>query len=169
LLSPREIVWGKLLASTSFSLILLASSIPLVGICFMFGGLDPLDLVKTFVLTVASILFYSSMAIFFSAASRRTVVAVVLTFVGVLAFTAGVPVLTIMLDEIVNLNSNNWLFGCMLVSSPFALATLVMPNEVTAVLFHEQMWLLHSVLHAMLAVVWLGLAARFVAYPKAKE
>ncbi|MSR65035.1 MAG: hypothetical protein EXS18_04555 [Verrucomicrobiae bacterium] len=169
LLTPREIVWGKLMSSTSFSLILLLSSVPLIAICFMFGGLGPVDLVKTMALTIASILFFSSMAVFFSAMAKRTVVAVILTFVGVLTFTLGAPLLLLLTNEIFHWGSKNWLEAAMLISSPFALATLVMPNEVQSMSLHKEMWLVHSVIHTGLAALLLTLAARFVAFPKAKE
>jgi ABC-type transport system involved in multi-copper enzyme maturation permease subunit len=169
LLTPREIVWGKLLSSTSFSLVLLISSVPLIGICFMFGGLGPVELAKTLVLIVASILFYSSMAVFFSAACKRTVVAVVLTFVCVLAITLGLPLLLVMLKEVFDFQWNDLWPVCMLISSPFAMVTVVFPHEFGTLSLREPMWFLHSVLHVGLALVWLTFAARFVAYPKAKE
>lgn len=169
LLTPREIVWGKLMSSTSFSLILLLSSVPLIGICFTFGGLGPVDLAKTMALTISSILFFSSMALFFSALAKRTVVAVILTFVGVLLFTLGAPLLMLLTNEIFHWGSDDWLPVAMLISSPFALATLVMPNEVQSIPLHQEMWLVHAVLHTALAVLLLMFAARFVAFPKAKE
>src|ERR1051326_7539731 len=169
LLTPREIVWGKLMSSTSFSLILLLSSVPHIWICFMFGGLGPVDLAKTMALTISSILFFSSLAVFFSAVAKRTVVAVILTFVGVLTFTLGAPLLMLLTSELFHWNSDDWLPVAMLISSPFALATLVMPNEVQSVTLHQEMWLVHSVVHTAFAALLLMLAARFVAFPKAKE
>ncbi len=174
LLTPREIVWGKLLASVSFSLILLLSSVPLIGMCFMFGGLGPIDLIKSMTLIIVSILFFSSMAIFFSSVCKRTVVAVVLTFVGVLVFTIGIPLLVVLCTEVFRGSggrgsTDEWIAFCMMVSSPFALATIVMPNEVQSIPLHDAMWAIHPGLHGLLSVAWLLLAARFVAYPRRKE
>jgi ABC-type transport system involved in multi-copper enzyme maturation permease subunit len=169
LLTPREIVWGKLLASTSFSVILLVSSVPLIGLCFMFGGLGPVELGKTLTLTVASILFYSSVALVFSAACKRTVVAVVLTFVTVLACTLGIPLLLVLFSEVFPWIGDDWLTAAMLASSPFALFTVVFPHEIPSIALRDAMWWLHSALHTGLAIALLAVAARFLTYPRAKE
>lgn len=169
LLTPREIVWGKLMASTCFALILLISSVPLIAMCFMFGGVDPLDVLENLTLIVVSIVSFSSMALFFSAVCKRTVVAVVVTFVGVLTLTAGMPGLLWLLTSMAHWDEGNVFFACTLFSSPFAMLTVVLPHELQNVPAKEDVWGIHSLLHAALSFVWLALAAKFVAYPRAKE
>lgn len=168
LLTPREIVWGKLMASTSFSVVLLISSVPLIGICFMFGGLSPVELCKTMALLLMSILSFSAMALFFSAVSKRTVVSVVLTFVGVLVLTVGVPLLLFLVGEIVDWRERSTFWACTLISTPFAMMT-VLSNEFSSMLLRESIWGIHIGVHACLTVLWLVLAARFVTYPRARE
>lgn len=168
LLTPREIVWGKLLASTSFSVVLLISSVPLIGICFMFGGIGPVELCKTMALLLASILSFSAMALFFSAVSKRTVVSVVLTFVGVLAFTIGIPLLLFLVGEIVDWSNRSTFSASTLISTPFAMMT-VLSNEFSGMVLRERIWAIHIGVHACLTVLWLTFAARFVTYPRVRE
>ena len=94
-LSTRQIVWGKLLASIAFNLVLLAASLPLFGLGFLFGGAALSDLVPVFVVFLFTILLLSSIGLVISALTARLTVSFMVSMLIALALTVGLSVLTL--------------------------------------------------------------------------
>ena len=88
------IVWGKLVASVAFMLLLILSALPLFAAVFLFGGIDFEQFLVTQLLTVSTAVSIGSVSLFLSAVFRRTlpstVVAYGVAFAGMVgAFVAG--------------------------------------------------------------------------------
>lgn len=77
LLPPFAVVWGKLLASLSFILLLLVLSIPIFSLVFLFGGIEPDQLVYAFVVMAVTALMLGTIGIAFSTWIRRSLPATV--------------------------------------------------------------------------------------------
>ena len=77
---PFAILWGKLLASMSFVLLLLVVSIPIFSLVFLFGGIEADQLMTAFLVTVVSALALGSIGICCSTLVRRTTMATVLAY-----------------------------------------------------------------------------------------
>jgi ABC-type transport system involved in multi-copper enzyme maturation permease subunit len=75
LLRPRSIILGKLTAATAFVTLLLTSSLPLVGLSFLLGGVSPGELFFTYLCLAAGALLFCSIGICWSATLRSTVAA----------------------------------------------------------------------------------------------
>jgi ABC-type transport system involved in multi-copper enzyme maturation permease subunit len=88
-ISSVAIVLGKLLAALVFVGVLIATSIPFTAVVFVFGGVAPDDIVRSYVVMVAAAIVFSSLGIFFSALLKRTQLATVVTYLAVLALTFG--------------------------------------------------------------------------------
>lgn len=88
-ISSPAIVLGKLVSALAYLFLLIVSSIPLMAIVFVFGGVAPDDVVRGYVVLVATAVGLGSVGLFFSALARRTQAATVLTYFAVLALTAG--------------------------------------------------------------------------------
>lgn len=88
-ISSLGIVIGKLLSALTYVFMLIAASIPLTAIVFMFGGVGPDDVLRGYVVLLVTALGFGTVGLFFSALLKRTQAATVLTYVVVIALTLG--------------------------------------------------------------------------------
>jgi len=83
------IVWGKLVASVAFILLLILAALPLFATVFLFGGIDAQQFVVAHLVTVTTALAIASLSLFLSALLRRTLAATVVAYGLTFAATAG--------------------------------------------------------------------------------
>ncbi|HEY4026208.1 MAG TPA: ABC transporter permease subunit [Candidatus Dormibacteraeota bacterium] len=95
-----SVVWGKLVASIAFLLLLIASALPLFATVFLFGGIDVQQFVITQVLTVVTAVTAGALSLFWSAAFRRTLISTVTAYAATFAATVGTLVLGAILTQI---------------------------------------------------------------------
>ena len=88
-ISSLAIVLGKLLSALSWILLLLLASIPVVALVFTFGGVSPDDVVRAYVVLLATAFAFGAIGVFVSALVRRTQAATVINLVVVILLTAG--------------------------------------------------------------------------------
>ncbi|HVO68806.1 MAG TPA: hypothetical protein VMT24_02100 [Aggregatilineaceae bacterium] len=93
LLPAHSFVLGKLLSSMLYVFLLLAAAIPMQSIAFFFGGVAETELILSFVILMATALLFSTVGIFFSARSIRTLSASVLTYSVATFVMFGLPIL----------------------------------------------------------------------------
>jgi ABC-type transport system involved in multi-copper enzyme maturation permease subunit len=79
-LRPFAIIWGKLLASMSFVLLLLMLSVPIFSLVFLFGGIELDQMVYAFIVVGVSALTFGLLGIAFSSLFRRTLPATVAAY-----------------------------------------------------------------------------------------
>lgn len=96
LLSPAAFVAGKLISALSYVFLLLLSSIPILSLAFMFGGIALSELIISQLLLAASAITFAMLGLFFSSRARSSTAASVMTYAVVLFFTLGTPVLASM-------------------------------------------------------------------------
>jgi ABC-type transport system involved in multi-copper enzyme maturation permease subunit len=89
LLRARSIVFGKLLASLAFVVLLVVASIPLVTVPFLVGGVSGTEMVKGLVMVLATAVTLACVALACSALLRRTQAATVLSYGITLALVLG--------------------------------------------------------------------------------
>ncbi|MGH7764693.1 MAG: ABC transporter permease [Candidatus Dormibacteraceae bacterium] len=77
---PFSIIWGKLLASMSFIVLLLALSIPIFSLVFLVGGLELDQMLEAFLVTAVTALTLGLIGIALSTIFRRTLVATVAAY-----------------------------------------------------------------------------------------
>ena len=88
-ISSLAIVLGKLLSALSWILLLLLASIPVVALVFTFGGVSPDDVVRAYVVLLATAFAFGAIGLFVSALVTRTQAATVINLVAVIVLTAG--------------------------------------------------------------------------------
>jgi len=66
------IIWGKLVASVAFMLLLILGALPLFAAVFLFGGIDFEQFVVTQLVTVSTAITIGAVSVFLSSAFRRT-------------------------------------------------------------------------------------------------
>jgi ABC-type transport system involved in multi-copper enzyme maturation permease subunit len=88
-ISSLAIVVGKLLSALVWVFILVLASIPLSALVFVFGGVAPDDVLRGYLVLIATAIGLGSMGLFFSALARRTQAATILNYIAVLAISLG--------------------------------------------------------------------------------
>ncbi len=88
-ISSLAIVIGKLLSALAYVFLLIAASIPLTALVFVFGGVGPDDVIRAYAVLLVSAIGLGSLGLFISAIMQRTQGATVVTFFMVLFLTLG--------------------------------------------------------------------------------
>lgn len=88
-ISSLAIVVGKLLSALVYVFLLIAASIPLMAVVFVFGGVAPEDMISGYIVLLVSALGLGSFGLFCSSLVKRTTAATAITIFGVLALTIG--------------------------------------------------------------------------------
>ena len=79
-LPPFSIIWGKLLASMSFALLLLFLSVPVFSLVFLFGGIELDQLVTAFLVSGVTALMLGLVGLACSTFFKRTLTATVAAY-----------------------------------------------------------------------------------------
>jgi ABC-type transport system involved in multi-copper enzyme maturation permease subunit len=88
-ITSLAIVLGKLLSALVYVWLLIAASIPLTAVVFVYGGVAPEDVVRGYLVLIVTALGLGSFGLFCSSLVRRTQAATAITIFGVLAMTIG--------------------------------------------------------------------------------
>ena len=83
------IVLGKLLSALIYVFLLIAASIPLTAVVFVYGGVGPEDVLRGYVVLLVTALGLGAFGLFCSSLVKRTQAATAITIFGVLAITIG--------------------------------------------------------------------------------
>ena len=94
-LSPQSILFGKLVASAGYIFLLLFAAVPLASLIFTFGGVTVVDLLLAGIVILATAITYGMIGLFFSAWRKRTIQALVLTYLSILLMIGGTYVIYI--------------------------------------------------------------------------
>jgi len=88
-LSPLAIILGKLLAASSYILLVVAAGVPLFSLVIMFGGIGRDQIFAVVIIMVATTFAYSALGIFVSSLARNGLLAALISYAVVLAVTFG--------------------------------------------------------------------------------
>jgi ABC-2 type transport system permease protein len=128
LLSPWQIIWGKLAAALSFALLLIISIVPMMSLAFLFGGVSLTEVVIALIGLVTTAVFYSTIGVFWSTALRTTLGANSMSVGTIIMMLLGIPFLALIFSLIFGRDlSPEWLnsiifkviAGVFLYSHPF--------------------------------------------------
>ena len=88
ILRPGSIVWGKLASSVSFVALLLTSSLPLLSLCFLLGGVSPGEVFFAYILLLGDAFLFGAIGLCWSAYAANTATATVLSYATLILFFA---------------------------------------------------------------------------------
>jgi ABC-type transport system involved in multi-copper enzyme maturation permease subunit len=88
-ITSLAIVLGKLLSALVYVWLLIAASIPLTAVVFLYGGVAPEDVVRGYLVLIVTALGLGAFGLFCSSLVKRTQAATALTIFGVLGMTIG--------------------------------------------------------------------------------
>ena len=101
-----SIIWGKLLASMSFVVLLLILSVPIFSLVFLFGGIELDQVVYAFIVTGVTALTLGLVGLACSSLFRRTLVATVAAYAGAFVLMAGTLLYGALFPVVVDVNAS---------------------------------------------------------------
>lgn len=99
----RSIVIGKLVSALSFIVLLLTSSVPLVSVCFLLGGVSPGEVIASYLILLLTAFVYGSIGLAWSAVCGKTTPATTATYATVGLFFM-VTTMTLQYEGLLALN-----------------------------------------------------------------
>ena len=187
LLPPHLFILGKLLSAILYVLLLLLAAIPLQSIAFFFGGVAETEVLLSFLILAVTALLFSTFGIYFSARSKRTLSASVLTYSVATFITFGLPILlgSIMLVFGLSFDATQsdhsqailvYIVGFILSTNPAATALMtqyLLVNRRTITTFSYTLangnsitlispWIPFTILYVLLTIVFFVLSVRRV-------
>jgi ABC-2 type transport system permease protein len=127
LLTPWQIVWGKLAAALSYALLLILAVVPLMSLAFLFGGVTLAEVVIALIGMITTAVLYACLGLFWSTVMRSTLAASSLAVGSVLLMLLGIPFLATVFTILIGTNVNSlftsiplvYIGGAFLVVHPF--------------------------------------------------
>jgi ABC-type transport system involved in multi-copper enzyme maturation permease subunit len=104
LLRPRQIIFGKMLSSTSYTLFLLVMAVPVIALGYAIGGVSIGEVARAIVGLLAVGCYWAALSVLASSLVRRTGPAVVLAYAFMLVFL----ILTLIIGGIVSNKGVLW-------------------------------------------------------------
>ncbi|MDP9482389.1 MAG: ABC transporter permease [Chloroflexota bacterium] len=105
-ISSLAIVIGKLLSALVYVFLLIAASIPLMAVVFVFGGVGPEDVIRGYIVLIAAALGLGSFGLLCSSLVKRTTAATAITIFGVLSVTIGTVFLLFFWQAVATFDNN---------------------------------------------------------------
>jgi ABC-type transport system involved in multi-copper enzyme maturation permease subunit len=104
-LAPFSIIWGKLLASMSFVVLLIVLSVPIFSLVFLFGGIELDQVLAAFALTGVTAMTLGFLGVAFSTFFKRTLAATVASYGAAFVLLVGSPALGLLFPTEYGVNS----------------------------------------------------------------
>ena len=100
LLSPRQFVVGKMISALSYVFLLIFSSIPLISMAFMLGGVSWVEVVISQLLIFIGAITFALLGLYFSSRMKTTLGATVSSYLTIFIFIIGLPLLALFFGAI---------------------------------------------------------------------
>ncbi|MCL6449494.1 MAG: ABC transporter permease [Armatimonadetes bacterium] len=107
-LTPRQIVWSKLVSSCAFVVLLVMATLPLYSLVFMSGGIAPGQVLGVFGFYLVTMFLFGCIGVCCSAFFKRTGVSTVTAYGLAFALAAGTGFLAVFLYEMSQLQQGNY-------------------------------------------------------------
>jgi ABC-type transport system involved in multi-copper enzyme maturation permease subunit len=105
-ISSLAIVIGKLLSALIYVFLLIAASIPLMAVVFVFGGVGPEDVLRGYIVLIVTAIGLGSFGLLCSSLVKRTTASTAITIFGVLAITIGTVFLLVFWQAMGSFDNN---------------------------------------------------------------
>jgi ABC-2 type transport system permease protein len=168
-ISSFGIVFGKLISSMSYILLLIITSIPLFSLVFLFGGITPGDMAQLFLFYIITAFAVGSIGIFYSTLFKRTVISTVVTYItmfllGLVSVILGVYMMTVQFSGVTHQPVNPSVPFVLYVNPAVGLADILVtePGGFSGIFgFSTQVgsrvdfWILNSIVMLVIAAILL--------------
>lgn len=130
MLTPFEIVFGKMGSALAFAMLLIFAVLPLASLSFFFGGVSGTELAIGMVILVMTAMLYASVGMFWSVVAKTTLGATVRAQASIIFVLLGIPFLLFIMsivamggqdifDQIADIPIFVYIIGAILCSHPF--------------------------------------------------
>lgn len=193
LLPAHRLVLGKLLSALAYIVLLLLVAVPLQSLAFLMGGVSIGEVLLSVELLLVTAIGYGAAGLYFSAATKRTLTASILTYTFALVMTVALPIGVMVLAPFV-LSSSLWnsallhgvaviVFGLLASTNPISTAVLtevVLLEKSSAFYFTQSLaggvmlplvspWVVYTVLYLLGSLVLVLLTVRAVRRTQASD
>ncbi|MDO4296345.1 MAG: ABC transporter permease [bacterium] len=110
-MTTGQIVIGKMMAAMQTMLLLMISSLPVLSLVFVYGGISGSDLAALLGYFAITALFVGSMGLCFSALCKKTMLASVLTYLAILILAVGTYSFNRFFFAVQSMNSSSLLYS----------------------------------------------------------
>ncbi|WP_322813853.1 ABC transporter permease [Chloroflexus sp.] len=107
LLSPLQIITGKLLSAIAFALLLITASLPIAGLSLLFGGITAQEILIGVISLLITAICYAAIGLFWSTVMRSTLGATVMAQGTVIAILLLVPFLFFVISLLIGIFDSN--------------------------------------------------------------
>ncbi|MBP1961430.1 ABC transporter permease [Paenibacillus aceris] len=164
--SSGTIILSKLIASLSFMLLTVVSTMPLYSIVFLYGGVSPKQVFAVFIFYVFVMVLFGAVGIFFSTILKKTVISVIATY-GFVLFVFGFTALAgLFFGNIGRTGMNEEVLGYFLSFNPMAVLVSLMVPDFAKQLFkghaYLQMWHIFIAFYTLLSIILIWLSVRYL-------
>src|SRR5690242_19668103 len=97
LITPRELVFGKLGAAVIYLLLLIFTTLPLQSLAFILGGVGLGETLVSGLMLVVTAVFFCSLGLFFSSLLKRTLAATITSYASILLSVLAVVLFVFMI------------------------------------------------------------------------
>ncbi len=155
LLSPFQIISGKMISTLSFVFILLILSLPFSSISFILGGISPGEVLLTYGILINVMLTYGIIGYLCSIFFKQTRTSTSVTFIVIAALSLGSMLFAVLLDEL-NITNQKIATGILFPFTPIAaLISVLEPNTFSNAIrrvwiISIPMWVMHLIYSAIL-------------------
>lgn len=139
-LTVRQIVFGKLIASLSYCLLLLSAIIPLLGMVFLIGSVDNTQLIIMVLVILSYTFLLTCIGIYWSIRANSSLSAIGMTLSTVLGMLLAVPLLVITLSDIVGPIAQDQSVRQFFSHITFAIHPFVVLLDTDEVIRTQQLW-----------------------------
>ena len=165
-LTPGKIVVGKQLAGFLYALVLLICSVPLAGMCLMFGGISPAEIGLWYLVLAAWCFLLTCLGVFWSSLFTKTAAAALFAYgTTVVYFLATLPFGVITVAPFFGPSSNAHVLGAL--NPGWAAYTVALSGEVCGV--KVPLWIAAVGLHVLLGALLLLIASAHVKHHRAER
>jgi ABC-type transport system involved in multi-copper enzyme maturation permease subunit len=102
LLTPRQIVIGKLIPAFGYTALLVFATLPLLSLALLLGGVELVQLFGALSVILASALLFSALGLYISSRMRTTLGSTIITYAVTLGIVLGMAVLTLIAFPLLN-------------------------------------------------------------------
>ncbi|TYQ18362.1 UNVERIFIED_CONTAM: ABC-type transport system involved in multi-copper enzyme maturation permease subunit [Acetivibrio alkalicellulosi] len=86
--STFKIITGKIIVSIAHVMLLITASLPILGLVFLYGGIDLFDILLLFFFYIVVAIMVASFGTFYSTVFKKTIISIVATYLTIFIFSA---------------------------------------------------------------------------------
>ena len=164
-LKARSILLGKLGSALGYIGLLIISSVPVLSVCFLFGGVSPDELIAAYVLIGTTGVFFGLAGLFWSCVFRRTLQATAAAYGTVALLCIVVTVMDVLISELTRYSVDAPVLSY--VNPIMGILSIVLPEADTSswsVFGTVPLWVVTVSFQALAAPVLLGASILLLRY-----